>query len=129
MNKKVLLVDDDTDLLRTSQVILEKNGFTVVTAANGKEGLEKLNAEKPDLAVLDVMMTTNLDGYNLLHTIKKDKTMKDFPIIMLTGMIDELGVNLVSGVEDEAMFPNVVFRNKPIEPSALVELIMGMIHK
>jgi DNA-binding response OmpR family regulator len=127
MEKKVLLIDDDEDLLRSFQVILEYNGFQVVTATDGKIGFAKLKEEHPDLVVLDVMMNSNLEGYNLLHTIKKDTENKKLPIILLTGMRDQLGVNLYSGVEDESLFPNVRYLDKPIDPLLLVEQIKAML--
>ncbi len=73
------------------------------------------------------MMDTNLEGYNLLHLIKKEPEYKEMPIILLTGMVDQLGVNLYSAVEDEKMLPNVRFQDKPIDPLLLVELIEDML--
>jgi DNA-binding response OmpR family regulator len=126
MKKKVLLIDDDEDLLRSLQVTLQSKGFEVSTATDSKKGLNKLMLEKPHILVLDVMMNTNLEGYNLLHSIKKDPEFKKLPIIMLTGMADAMGVNLYSGVEDEAMFPHVRFQDKPIDPLLLVDMINEM---
>lgn len=123
MKKKILLIDDDEDLLRSFQVTLESNGYDVITSYDGKDGFTKLKNEKPDLLVLDVMMNTKLEGYTLLHLIKKEPEYKKIPIILLTGIIDELGVNLYSGVEDNEMLPNVHLRDKPIDPFILVELI------
>ncbi|MFH0760468.1 MAG: response regulator [Bacteroidota bacterium] len=123
MNKRVLIIDDDEDLLRSFQVTLESQGFAVITSESGINGLALLRSEKPDLLVLDVMMKTNLEGYNLLHLIKKEPDFKKLPIIILTGMIDQLGVNLVSGVEDEVLFPNVWFQDKPVDPLFLAKMI------
>ena len=127
MKKKILLIDDDKDLVRSFQVFLENKGFEVITSADGTEGFSKLKNEKPDLLVLDVMMRSNLEGYNLLHQIKKQPEYMNFPIILLTGMVDTLGVNLYSGVEDETLFKNVQYQDKPIDPLALVELIEKML--
>ncbi len=127
MKKKILLVDDDEDLLRSLQVILESNGFDVLTAMEGKSGLAKLKNDNPDLLVLDVMMNTDLEGYNLLHDIKREPGFSSLPVIMLTGMADQLGVNLFPGVEDESLFPNVRFQDKPVNPGQLVELIQEML--
>jgi len=123
MKKKILLVDDDEDLLRSFQIILESKGFGVITAKNGNDGFSKIINEQPDLLVLDIMMDSDLEGYNLLHTIKKEPEFKKMPIIMLTGMRDQLGVNLYSAVEDESAFPNVRYQDKPIDPLRLVEMI------
>ncbi|MFA6922711.1 MAG: response regulator [Bacteroidales bacterium] len=126
MKKKILIIDDDKDLTRSYQVMIENSGFDVITAQNSKEGFEKLENEKPDLLILDVMMNSNLEGYNLLHIIKINDKFRELPVIMLTGMIDSLGVNLKSGVEDDEMFPKVVFRDKPISPTELISLIHSL---
>ncbi len=127
MKKTILLVDDDKDLVRSIQVILENQNYTVLTAHNKAEGMTKLKEGKPDLLVLDVMMDTNLDGYNMLHEIKKEQEFKSLPVILLTGMLDELGVNLVAGVEDEELFPFVRFQDKPVDPLQLLEIIKEML--
>jgi Rrf2 family protein len=129
MKKTILIVDDDKDLIRSIQVILESQDFAVISAHNKTEGLKKLKEEKPDLLVLDVMMDTNLEGYNMLHELKKEQEYKSLPVILLTGMLDELGVNLVAGVEDEELFPNVRFQDKPVDPLLLMEIIREMIQK
>jgi two-component system, OmpR family, alkaline phosphatase synthesis response regulator PhoP len=127
MKRKILLIDDDEDLLRSFQVTLENHGFDVITGTDSKIGFLMLKNDKPDLLVLDVMMNTNLEGYNLLHVIKNDPEYKNMPIIMLTGMRDLMGVNLYSAVEDESLFPNVRFQDKPINPHFLVEIIEEML--
>lgn len=127
MKKKILLIDDDTDLLRSFEVILKSKGFEVLTAEDGSQGFSQLKNEKPDLLVLDVMMKSNLEGYNLLHQIKKEPQYKMLPIILLTGMVDQLGVNLASGVEDETLFLNVRYQDKPIDPLLLIEMIEEML--
>ncbi len=127
MKDKILLIDDDEDLVRSLQVILESKGFLVLTATDSQSGLIKLKEEKPRLLVLDVMMNTNLEGYNLLHVLKKDPEYRKMPIILLTGMADALGVNLYSAVEDENLFPNVRFQDKPVDPSLLIEIINEML--
>ncbi|MCK9398939.1 MAG: response regulator [Bacteroidales bacterium] len=129
MKKKILLVDDDEDLLRSFQIILESKGFGVITANNGKDGFLKFKSEQPDLLVLDIMMNSDLEGYNLLHTIKKEPEFKKMPIIMLTGMRDQLGVNLYSAVEDESAFPHVRYQDKPIDPLKLAEMIGDMLQE
>jgi two-component system alkaline phosphatase synthesis response regulator PhoP len=127
MNKKILLIDDDEDLLRSFQVTLESHNYDVITCTDSEKGFVMLKNDKPDLLVLDVMMNTNLEGYNLLHVIKSYPEFKKMPIILLTGMKDLMGVNLFSAVEDESIFPNVRFQDKPINPLFLMELIGDML--
>lgn len=121
------MVDDDTDILRSFQVILESKGFEVLTALDGISGYEKLEKEKPDLLILDIMMNTNLEGYNLLHHIKQNQNFRNLPIIIMTGMRDQMGVNLYSAVDDNDLFPNVKFQEKPVDPDELAEMINQML--
>ena len=123
MSKKILLIDDDQDLLRAYQVTLKSQGYSVISADNGSTGYDLLCQEQPDLLVLDVMMNTELEGYNLLHKIKGDPVWRNLPVILLTGMSNQLGVNLISGVEDDERLPNVVFQDKPIDPAKLISLV------
>lgn len=127
MKKKILLIDDDDDLLRSFQVNLEIFGYDVTTAADSKEGLIMLKKEKPDLMVLDVMMHTNLEGFTFLHQLKNEPEYEKMPILILTGMADQLGVNLISAVENDKALPNVRFQDKPIAPLVLVEIIEEML--
>jgi len=77
--------------------------------------------------VLDVMMNSNIEGYDLLNVIKKDPDNGKMPGIILTGMRDQLGISLISDEEDETVFPNVRFEDKPINPHLLVEIIRDML--
>jgi len=127
MRKRILLIDDDEDLLRSFQVILESFGFDVTACNEGKNGFIILKKDKPDLLVLDVMMSTKLEGYDMLRVIKNEPEYKNMPIILLTGMRDQLEIDLLSALEDESLFPNVSLQDKPIDPRTLVELIRDML--
>ena len=80
--KKILIVDDDIDVITAMKAILNKAGYEVTTAMNKKEGLEQLRAEKPDLAILDVMMTTHFEGFELAQEILKSPEFKDMPTLI-----------------------------------------------
>jgi len=127
LKKKVLLIDDDEDLLRSFHINLEIFGYEVNTAMDSKEGLKMLETGKPDIIILDVMMHTNLEGYYFLHVIKSKPEYQMIPVLLLTGMTEQLGVNLYSAVEDVKVLPNVRFQDKPIPPLKLVEIIEDMI--
>ncbi len=86
--KKILLVDDEKDVVDTTQVLLEEKGYTVISAYDGLAGLEKAKKEKPDLILLDVMMP-NLNGYQVCRELKKDPNLKSIPIVMLTSKAQE----------------------------------------
>jgi two-component system, OmpR family, alkaline phosphatase synthesis response regulator PhoP len=86
----ILVVDDDADIIATSRIILEGNGYEVLTASSGKEALDLLSRCKPDLMLLDVMMTSDTEGFDLAFQLKEDPRFKDLPIIMLTAFLDKV---------------------------------------
>lgn len=81
--RKILLIDDEKDLVDLVKSNLESNGYDVLIAFNGKQGLEKAMAEQPDLIILDIMMPV-MDGFETLRKIRDDDRIKNTPIIMLT---------------------------------------------
>ena len=83
MAKTVLAVDDERHIVRLVQVNVERQGYQVITAFDGKEALEKVETEKPDRVVLDVMMPY-LDGFGVLESLRKNPVTRDLPVIMLT---------------------------------------------
>ncbi|MBU0755348.1 MAG: response regulator, partial [Planctomycetes bacterium] len=83
MAKKVLVVDDEESIVRFLSVALEENGYEPVGANNGKEGLEKIKSENPDLVILDVMMPKKT-GFSLFKQLRRSDEYKDLPVIMLT---------------------------------------------
>ena len=98
MNKKILVVDDDTGLLTLLQLGLEREGFTVVTADNGKDGLRRAYETRPDVVILDIAMP-GMDGWQVCQRLRN---MCDTPIIMLTARSDQKDVlkGFSLGVDD-----------------------------
>jgi two-component system, OmpR family, alkaline phosphatase synthesis response regulator PhoP len=92
MDKKglILVVDDDPDIIATSRIILEANGYEVQTASDGQEARQLLSRRKPDLMLLDVMMASETEGFDLAFRLKEDPQLKDLPIIMLTAFLDKV---------------------------------------
>jgi len=92
MNKKaeILLVDDDPDIRDSLQIILESKNFEVRTAANGREAKVALEKKVPDLMILDVMMATDTEGFDLAYELRDKPELKDLPIIMLTSFLDKV---------------------------------------
>ncbi|MCB4755667.1 MAG: response regulator [Elusimicrobia bacterium] len=80
---KILVVDDEKDVVELLTFLLQKDGYTVVNAQNGKEALDVVPKEKPDLILLDVMMP-ELDGYTVQTRLLEDPATKGIPIIILT---------------------------------------------
>lgn len=84
--KKILVVDDDIDVINIIETILTNEGYKVITANDKVEGLKKLKSEKPDLAVLDVMMTTHFEGFELAQEILNSTEFKNLPILIQTSI-------------------------------------------
>lgn len=129
MAKKILLVDDDKDLVESLVSVLKQNGFDVVTAYSGVEGLKKLSAEKPDLVILDVMMETDTAGFEVVYQIRstmptsKYRDQKNIPIIMLTA-IDQVTNSRFSLNESQSFLPSINdFLTKPVKVNELIEKI------
>lgn len=118
--KKIVIVDDDPDIRDALQSILVSRQYTALTAANRTEGLETIRAEKPDLAVLDVMMEANDDGFEMARELKQDTELKTMPILMLTGVKRETGIDFKSTAGDPTWNPVDGFLDKPVKPDAFL---------
>ncbi len=97
--KKVLIVDDDIDLLLQLKAQLEGAGYEVVSAESEKEAKESFEAEKPDIAVLDLMMEHMDSGFVLCHHIKKAD--RNVPVILVTGVTRETGMEFDAATDEE----------------------------
>lgn len=126
---KIVIVDDDQDIRDSLQAILEGRQYTVITAANKTEGMEKIRAEKPDLAMLDVMMDTWQDGFEMARELKKDPNFKDMPILMLTGVKDKTGIDFKSSAGDPTWLPVDGYLEKPVEPNVLLAEVEKLLTK
>jgi DNA-binding response OmpR family regulator len=86
--KKILVVDDEADLVETIRFPLEMEGFNVLISYNGEDALNQARKENPDLILLDLMLP-KLDGYKVCRLLKFDERYKDIPILMLTAKTQE----------------------------------------
>jgi CheY-like chemotaxis protein len=84
--KKILIVDDDIDVITIIETILKKEGYNVISANDKVEGMKKIKEEKPDLAILDVMMTTHYEGFELAKEITDDPELQKIPVLMQTSI-------------------------------------------
>lgn len=122
--KKILLVDDDIDLVMSMQAYLGARGFEVATAHNGKEAYAQVVGNRPDLIVLDVMMDYDEEGMVFASALKTDGPTRDIPIVMLSGF------NLHKDVREKVLaslmgqdWPTESFMQKPVRLAELVERI------
>ncbi len=128
-NAKILIVDDDLDFTKALEATLESQQYTVVTAVDRTEGMEKIRAEKPDLLILDVMMSTWQDGFEMARELKKDTEFKDMPILMLTGVEERSGIEFKSTAGDPTWCPVDGFLDKPVESGILLAEIRKLLSK
>ncbi len=124
---KILIVDDDPDLVEAVTMILESKDYNVIPAYGGIEGLEKAKAEEPDLIVLDVMMPDK-DGYAVCKELKADPKYGKIPILLLTAVVSKIPTTSYTqqmGLETEADD----YIDKPVEPAELVRRIEVLLGK
>ena len=122
-NAKILIVDDDQDLRDSLAAILEGRDYSVSTAGDRESGMEKMRTDKPDLLLLDVMMSAWQDGFEMAREIKADPELKDVPILMLTGVKEKTGIDFKSVAGDPTWCPVDGFLEKPVGPEVLMEQI------
>jgi DNA-binding response OmpR family regulator len=98
--KKILVVDDDLDILRMYSQKLLFEGYDVLTAENGKQALSVIKESRPGLVLLDIMLPQGMNGFDVLEEMKKDKLMQKIPVIMLTNLDSEKKSAFEVGADD-----------------------------
>jgi len=123
---KVLIIDDDPDIVLSVRLTLEGAGHTVAEASNSATGIAALKANRPDLIILDVMMDTNTEGFQLAMTLRNpDPTsvyaaFRDIPILMLTAVHSTTPLRFEQDID---FLPVELFVDKPIDPEDLVNKV------
>lgn len=126
MSHKILVVDDDIDVLETRKIVLEHNNYSVLTATNIRVAKELLEKEKIDLIILDVMMEKDSDGFTFAQDVKNDNKFKNIPIIMATAVNQRTKFKF--DIEKDGDFlPVEKFMEKPIDPDDLIATIRGLL--
>jgi CheY-like chemotaxis protein len=131
-NEKILIIDDDDDLVLAMRLPLEAAGYKVARAANGEEGLKKVKEVKPDLIILDVMMDSTTAGFQVSLTLRSPdpnseyKAYSKIPILMLTAIHQTTPMRFGP---DQEYLPVDAFLEKPIEPSKLLEQVRKYLKK
>jgi CheY-like chemotaxis protein len=121
---KILVVDDDPDFVEYTRIVLESQGYEVRTAATTELALQMMRQEKPDVALLDVMMSYVLDGLNLTRQMRDDPELRDIPVVMISAIVSK---------EEAGVFPTDEylavdnFMTKPVDPAALLRQVATLI--
>jgi CheY-like chemotaxis protein len=124
---RILIIDDDPDITEAMTVVLEHKGYTVESAADSSVGMERIKANRPDLIILDVMMRTSQEGFELSRQLKGDAEYKEIPILMLTAVKDKTGLDFKSTAGDTSWLPVEGFLDKPVKPDVLLEKVESLI--
>jgi CheY-like chemotaxis protein len=125
-NEKILIIDDDDDLVHAMRLPLEAVGYKVFRAANGTEGLQQVKETCPDLIILDVMMDTTTEGFHVCLQLRSPDPKSEYqaysriPILMLTSIHDTTSLRF--GPHQDYL-PVDAFIEKPIEPAALLKKV------
>lgn len=119
---KILIVDDDESFVEGLKDVLGGQGFAVVCAYSGDEGLRKAREEKPDLVLLDVMMATDSEGFEVAKKLREDPVTQRTPVILLTGIRKAKQLPF-SFEPDEDWLPVAAVLEKPVHPEDLIRQI------
>jgi len=131
-NERILIIDDDDDLVLAMRLPLEAAGYKIARAANGEEGLKKVKEVKPDLIILDVMMDSTTAGFQVSLTVRSPDPKSEYaayskiPILMLTAIHQTTPMRFGP---DQEYLPVDAFLEKPIEPSKLLEQVRRYLKK
>jgi pilus assembly protein CpaE len=120
--EKILIVDDDIDTLKLIGLMLQRQGYEIVVATNGTQGLAKAAAEMPDVVLLDVMMP-DMDGYEVTRRMRNDPALAQIPIIMFTAksLVDDKVAGFEAGADD--------YLTKPTHPAELTSRVKALLQR
>jgi len=125
---KIIMIDDNPDFRFTMETFLKRNGYETLTAEDGQKGIELIEKERPDLILLDVMMESLYTGLDVCKKVRTNPDLKDIPIIGISGMADELGVQ-VEKWGDEDYFNVDEFFDKPVDKEKLLSKIKELLEE
>jgi DNA-binding response OmpR family regulator len=129
----ILIIDDDRDLVNSVEIILQSKNYQVRKAFNGKDGFAEIENKVPDLILLDVMMVTDTEGFDLAYKLKDNPKYCNIPIIMITAFTQKMvenGPERFQHIMGEP-WPVSSFLEKPIDPEVLlstVETVLAEAH-
>ncbi len=117
---RILVIDDDPDFLVYVTVVLETNGYDVVSATTAEEGLRLMREQVPDLVMVDMMMSYALDGWTVSREMQFDTTLRAVPVLMVSAVVSDDSDSLFARPEQVRID---AFMTKPVSPAALCEKV------
>jgi len=129
MTKKILLVDDDPDVLTLNMTVVEENGYIPLIAENGEKGLELAKTDHPNLIILDILMPKQ-SGIKMYRAVKLDETLKTIPVIILSGIAQQSfqkSQETLTGFSGLQVPDPEAYLEKPVSPAELGSAIQRII--
>ncbi len=123
--KKILIIDDDPDIVTFLKTLLEDNGYATATAGNGQEGLDALSREKPDLICLDITMPEK-SGVGFYRSVKESGAYKTIPVVMVTGVTGDFEKFISTRKQ---VPPPEGYIAKPIDKQKLLDTVAALVGK
>ena len=116
--KTVLIIDDDSDFVRAIQALLESSGYRVLSASNGRDGLQLAKTRQPDLILLDVMMSERTEGFFVLQEMRRVSALSQTPVIVMSSIYSDEPAFRVD--PDAGWLPANLLLAKPVDPAKLL---------
>ena len=126
--KRILIVDDDPDVVESTKIVLESAGYSVMTAADGTEAMARIEAQAPDLILLDIMMAEPTEGFHLGYKLREDAVYSHIPIIIVSGISEKTGFNFAKEKGTDYIEADE-FLEKPVNPQTLLGKIAALLEK
>jgi DNA-binding response OmpR family regulator len=126
--KKILIIDNDIDFINQNKVVLEENGFEVISASSSREGMEKVPFEMPDIILLELTLEKHDAGFDVAKAIKADPRFRGIPLLMVTSAAGETGCDFCQELDGYWMKTDD-FVNKPVTPEELIKRINILLEK
>jgi CheY-like chemotaxis protein len=123
---KILIVDDDPDVIFAMTAFLEDHGYEVIAARSGLEGVQRVELDRPDLVLLDLMMEKYDTGFNVAKTIKSNPATRDIPIIMVSAVREVTGFGFDQD-RDGHWMKTAAFMEKPYQPELVLQKITELL--
>ncbi len=118
-SKRVLIIDDDPDYVAAIRALLESSGYVVISASNGRDGIEEAKVHRPDVILLDVMMTERTEGVFTLQEFRRLPELTRTPVVVISSIYTDQPIFRVS--PEAGWLPADVFLPKPVDPARLLE--------
>jgi CheY-like chemotaxis protein len=125
---KILIIDDDTDYVEATKAILENKSYKVVAAYDRNDGMKKIDSEKPDLIILDIMMEKLDDGFTICYKLKHDPELKKIPVLSVSAVTEKTGLKF-SPETDGEYFEADDYVEKPVRADDLLERVERLLKK